>query len=406
MAHFNPIQTSGALYHDPIYPFPNSEKLPGLPGTKNPGPGGAVSTREDYPLLEGQKLLPDGSVELCLYEPDAKEVLLCGVGTSFRGGPYPMEKHPDGTFRRTFSGLRPGTHHYDYQVDGVRKLNRRAPVVYGCSDLVNVLEVPGEGQELFELRDVPHGSVRFELFSSEMLSRPCGAWVYTPPGYDTHPEKRYPVFYLQHGGGENEAAWIWTARVNYLADNLIAQGKMKEMLIICCNGFSRVREPDGRGRNASFEEQMVREIIPWADRTFRTIPDRLSRAMAGLSMGAGQSRYIVHHHPELFAWLGQFSSGAGFVIQSETGYYGRPVDYSELFSDPERYNERMKLTFISCGTEDPRHEYTSRQVAEVAAKGFHVEYHPYPGDHEWQPWRASLLDFMPRLFQENEIKNI
>ena len=227
--------------------------------------------------------------------------------------------------------------------------------------------MPAPEDDYYQLQRVPHGTIRFEHIWSEMCECYRACWIYTPPGYDQQPDKHYPVLYIQHGGGENEAAWIWTARINYIADNFIAAGKMEEMIIVCNTGFVPKRLENGMYSNLDFEDVFVRELVPFIDRNYRTIPERTARAMAGLSMGGGQARFIVHSHPELFAWLGQFSSGAGFVVSSETGYYGKPVDYSELFSTPEHYNSLMRLTFVSCGLDDSRHSYTSRQVQELAA---------------------------------------
>ena len=313
-----------------------------------------------------------------------------------------MVKNGNGYFEVTLTSPKPGLYHYEFIVDGVRKLNPEAPVIYGCSTLVNFFEVPYPEEDYYLLKKVPHGELRFVHIWSQICERYRGCWVYTPPGYDAHPEKRYPVLYMQHGGGENEAAWIFTARINYIADNFLAEHKMEEMLIVCSEGRAPRQTGEDQYTDESFEEVFIREIVPYIDANFRTLPDRLHRAMAGLSMGAGQSRYIVHSHPDMFAYLGQFSSGAGFLVKSDTAYYGAPMDFSELFRTPEEYNAKMLLTFVSCGTEDPRHGYTERQCRELWEKGYAVEYHAYPGDHEWEPWRMSLRDFLPRLFREGE----
>ncbi|NMA64809.1 MAG: hypothetical protein GX957_01020 [Clostridiaceae bacterium] len=395
----NQMYHSGMLYFDPIYrehsrepvDIPPINAVPAFTMHKNP--------HEPYKAVRGAKINDDCSVTLTIHEPEAREVYLAGKGYSLLEGPYMMVQNENGYFTVTLSGLHPGFYHIEFIVDGVRKLNPEMPMVFGCSTIVNFFEIPFPDEDYYILKKVPHGTLRFEHIWSDICDRYRGCWVYTPPGYDKHPDKRYPVLYIQHGGGENEAAWIWTARINYIADNYIAEGKMEEMIIVCNTGFAPKEVGEDIFVNESFEDVFIKEILPFIDSNYRTLPDRLHRAMAGLSMGGGQSRFIVHSHPDLFAWLGQFSSGAGFVVKSPDGYYGNPSDFSDLFKTPEHYNSLMKLTFISCGTEDPRHSYTSKQCQELADLGYNVEYHAYPGNHEWEPWRMSLRDFMPKLFK-------
>lgn len=396
----NQMYTSGPLYFDPVYRRKEKEQAPPPPLNSVPAFPLHKDPRAPYSIVRPAKLHPDGSITLSIYEPQAREVLLAGKGCSLTEGPFPMTMNEYGYYQYTFPSLKPGLYHYEYIVDGVHKLNPEAPVFFGCSTLVNFFEVPYPDEDYYLLKKVPHGQIRFEHIWSPICQRYRGCWVYTPPGYDAHPEKRYPVLYMQHGGGENEAAWIYTARIHYIADNFISEGKMKEMIVVCSEGRAPKQTGDDEFMDESFEDVFIQEILPHIDATFRTIPDRLHRAMAGLSMGAGQSRFIVHSNPDLFAYLGQFSSGAGFLVKSDTAYYGSPMDFSDLFRSPEEYNRRMRLTFISCGTEDPRHAYTQKQCLELSEKGYAVEYHAYPGNHEWEPWRMSLRDFMPRLFQD------
>src|SRR5690606_33902432 len=118
----------------------------------------------------------------------------------------------------------------DFHVTGVQTC--ALPIWYGCFYVINFFEKPDEDSDFFLLHDVPHGDIRMELYKSSVTGRIKAAWVYTPPGYDQNVDKRYPVLYIQHGVGENETGWIWHGKLNYITDNLLAEGKMEEMIIV------------------------------------------------------------------------------------------------------------------------------------------------------------------------------
>ena len=382
------------LYFDPInkkhMPLPNFKVVDGKP-PKMPIP----VPYTPYTSVPGVRTFDDGKVEVTFYAPEAESVRIAGIGGTMPNS-YDMEKTEDGYWKVIIEDLGPGFHFHDYFVDGVKTFNPTIPFGYGCSLAINYLEVPDPNEDFYLLKDVEHGSVRMEIMKSEMCGRFRNAWVYTPPGYDTS-DKDYPVLYIQHGGGENETGWIWQGKINYIADNLLAEGKMEEMIIVSCAGYAPREMEDGMFVDEDYTEVMVNEIVPFIDSKFRTIADREHRAMAGLSMGANQARTIVFRHPEVFANLGQFSSGGGFVVKGNSPY--GPVDYSELFASPEHFNKLMDITFISCGEQDPRHAYTSVQVKEFIDNGYDISYNPYPGDHEWDVWRFSARDFMKQLFR-------
>ena len=390
----NQALNSHILFFDPFNRKP--APLPSFPADGKPprGPNPALQ-QAPYENIPGVRTLEDGRVEVTFYAPDAHSVKIAGIGGSMPNT-YDMEKAEDGYWKVVIDDLGPGFHYHEYIVDGVRTFNPTIPFGYGCSKAMNFLEVPDPNEDFYLLKDVPHGTIHMEIMKSELCGRYRNAWVYTPPGYETG-EKRYPVLYIQHGGGENETGWIWQGKINYIADNLLAASEMEEMIIVCCAGYAPKRLDDGRYVNVDYTEVMVKEIVPFIDSKYRTKADRLYRAIAGLSMGGGQARAIAHTHPEVFASLGQFSCGGGFVVKG-VSLYG-PTDYSELFSTPEHYNSIMKLTFVSCGTDDPRHAYTSVQVQELADKGYNVSYHPYPGHHEWDVWRFSAYEYLQKLFR-------
>lgn len=351
---------------------------------------------DPYEAEPGVKYFEDGSFEVSIFSENAKSVQLAGTGGSMPGT-YEMEKGEDGYWRVTVRDVHPGFHYVQFIIDGVKTLNPCLPFGFGSFEALNYIEVPDTRFDFIDAKNVPHGSVRFELMYSESVQRVRSVVVYTPPKYDEEPEKRYPVLYCLPGGGENETAWVWQGKLNYMLDNLIASGKIEEMIAVCPGGVIAQEQPDGRYFDLDFNELFCTEIVPFIDGKFRTIADRESRAVFGVSLGGGQARGIVYGHTDLFANLGQFSSGGGFTVSGES-LYG-PFDYSELFSSAERYNSVMKHTFVTCGSDDPRHEFTSAQVKEFADRGYNIEYRSYPGHHEWDVWRFSMHHFIQKLFK-------
>lgn len=382
-----PIEKNQALYSSALYFDPVDR--PQVPGQEFPDPTGSF-----HQVLPMEKL-PDGRVKLTYYAPTAKSVVCRGIGGSM---PQSYELAPDpelpGYWKALVTDLVPGFHYVEYVVDGIRAINPYAPIGYGCAKAHNFLEVPGE-EDFFLMQDVPHGTVHMEYYPSAITGRTRVCLVYTPPGYETS-NKSYPTLYLQHGGGENETGWIHQGKANLILDNLIAQGACKEMILVMNNGYA-LKEEDGSFASRLLGDVIAQECVPFIDRKYRTERHRELRAMAGLSMGGSNARATVFHHLDLFANLGMFSSGAGFTVRGTE--LGEPFDYSPLFSSPENYNAIMRMTFIACGEQDPRFQYTPGQVKELQDKGFRIQFYATPGHHEWDVWRRCLKEMVTKLFQ-------
>ena len=363
-----------------------------------------------FKRVPGVSILENGKAEITFFAPDAKRVEIAGIGGSMQGR-YDMEKQDDGYWKIVLDEVRSGFHYCVFIQDGVMTYSPVLPFGFGCSYVMNYFEVPDEDSEFYLLNDVPHGTIHMELLKSESTGRYRNLWVYTPYGYETS-GKKYPVMHILHGGGENETGWFWQGKLNYIADNLIAEGKCEEMIIVASSFAAPKELEDGTFIDKGFPEVMCNEIVPFIDGKYRTIADREYRAMAGLSAGGSMARQIAHGHPECFANLGQFSCGGGFSVAGITTVQGGFLllpngtlqasggpRYDELFASPEHYNSTMKVTFITCGTDDPRHKYTEPQVQELIDKGYNFEYACYPGYHEWDVWRYSARDYMMRLFK-------
>lgn len=343
------------------------------------------------------RLMPDKSVSFRLRAPQADKVQI-----DLGGKQYDMTRADDGSWTVTTQPQVPGFHYYNLIVDGVSTADPASMSYYGCSRMSSAIEIPEEGCELFETQDVAHGQMRELRYYSEY----AGGWrpviVYTPAGYDGG-DKQYPVVYIHHGGGENYRGWAEQGRVADILDNLISQGMASEMIVVCVD--SNVPAKGGSRGGYSWEgmqpykTELVDNIIPFIEKTFRVRTDAAGRAICGLSMGGGQSFYIGLRMPGMFANVALFSTGI-FGGISGASNFDPEKEIPGIYSDTKTFNKNLKTFFISCGEQDPRINYTRDIVKAMRDKGVEVSFSSYPGDHEWQVWRKSFAEYATMLFEK------
>ncbi len=224
--------------------------------------------------------------------------------------------------------------------------------------------------------------------------------VYTPPGYHKSAED-YPVLYLQHGHGENETCWTYHGKINFIMDNLLAQGRAKPCLIVMNNGMVPT-EADGSfaSRPWLFEPLLLRDCIPFIEANYRCKTDRLSRAIAGLSMGSMQASCISLHHPELFAWVGIFSGFVKKLSQPDPS----PNDHLAALEDTSAVKDAYRLFYRAIGSQDFFGGIFREESEMLEGYGLGPAQWPahrevfYEGVHEWNVWRDCAADFLPLLF--------
>jgi enterochelin esterase-like enzyme len=365
-------------------------------------------------VLDAQFPQVDSSsrVQIRFKAPDATKVRV----NFWSGEKADMEKQPDGFWTFTSKSMAPGLHYYTIVVDGAEVSDPGSTAYFGGSKWASAVEVPEAGVDYYLPKDVPHGQVRQIWYHSSVTGTWRDAFVYLPPDYDTS-KARYPVLYLQHGGGEDETGWIRQGKANFILDNLIASGNTKPMIAVMANGYATRAgyvPPDLTGkpfgspefmkvmqeRMGAFEDDMTQALIPFVEKTFRTIPDRDHRAMAGLSMGGMQTFQVTFDHLDLFSYIGGFS-GAGNPFLTG-GKFDVKTAYNGALADSSAFAKRVHLLWIGVGTNEPERMrsgleslHTSLDVGGVQ----HVFYESPGTDHEWQTWRRDLKDFAPRLFQ-------
>jgi enterochelin esterase family protein len=344
------------------------------------------------PRLVSPEVRADRTIVFRLRAPDAAHVSLMFAGSK------PMAKDAGGIWSATVGPVEPEIYQYNFVVDGVRILDPGNPnLKNGRAIDASVVEVPGNPPRFDELQAVPHGALQIRTYLSTPLKRPRKLYVYTPPQYDSEPNRRFPVLYLRHGSGDNEENWSDTGRAGVILDNLIAKRKAAPMIIVMPNG-----DTDGTwGGGSSAEgiemlgQELLTDIIPMIDRTYRVAPGRENRAITGLSMGGGQAFTIGLKHMDLFAWVGEFSSG----LVSDTEFH-LDKHLPGFLDHPEDVNRKLKLLFLSCGTEDPRYPGQLDLADNLKAHGIQYIWYPTPGVHEWKVWRHALAEFAQKVFQE------
>lgn len=305
----------------------------------------------------------------------------------------------DGTWMAHTKPLVEGFHYYWFNVDGVDMSDPQSKSYFGCGRMCSAIDIPEKDCDFYDYKDVPHGKVHQLEYYSPVRKQKVGVWVYTPAGYDTS-KKTYPVLYLQHGGGEDETGWINQAKTHYILDNLIAEGKAKEMIVVMPNGTYNI---PGQSFGYNVEgmkphgKEMTETIIPFIEKNFRVKKDRNNRALAGLSMGGGQTFFTGLQHTDLFSCLGVFSTGVFGGIR-EAGSFDAETALPGLISNAQKYNKDLKVFYISVGTDDPRISPTTKAVEKMQNDGLNIVFNTFPGDHEWQVWRKSLHDFVQKIF--------
>jgi enterochelin esterase-like enzyme len=390
----------------------------------------AQAPRQGPPPITSPEISADGRVTFRLLAPDATSVSVTG---DWPGGisstTTPMVKDDKGVWSATVGPLKPEFWIYTFSVNGVATLDpRNVNTRRNTTRIENTLLVPGPESADYGVNAVPHGTVSLQWYPSPTVDATRRAYVYTPAGYE-HGNDRYPVLYLLHGGSGDEDAWSSCGRAPQILDNLIAQGKARPMIVVMPNGnTTRIAAPDlvpappalpanqDPGRFRKFPDSLVKDLVPFIDKTYRTRTDRDSRALAGLSVGGAQTMYAAFNNLGLFAWVAAFSGGypvmPGAAIDVPPPPNAASLKGPDITKslDPAKFaalmpqldasaNDRLRLLYISIGTADTLQE-THKVVKQVLKeKGVKYTLVEFPGYiHEWPVWRVSLKDLLPKLF--------
>ena len=346
---------------------------------------------KEYPQVNSE-----GRMRVQISAPEAHKVQLDVSAVK-----YDLVKNAEGVWTGESAPQDEGFHYYQLWIDGAAVPDPGSLYFYGASRWGSGIEIPAKDQEIYALKNVPHGQVREVTYFSKSNNSIRRCFVYTPPGYENDVNKRYPVLYLQHGGGENETGWANQGRANLIMDNLIAEGKAIPFIIVMDNGTwarpnqARGERPAGGGLPTDwadgFKNTLLQDIIPMIDSKFRTLANQKNRAMAGLSMGGMQTRLITLAHPDVFSHVGMFSGGS--------------ISVDDVNNAPG-FKENVDLVFISYGSRELENQRagsgadpkSNTEALKKAGMNTHFYVSPLTA-HEWQSWRRSLYQFAPLLFK-------
>ena len=268
--------------------------------------------------------------------------------------------------------------------------------------LVFAQKIEKEGPKGFDqLRtDIPAGKIDSIQYESKTVGSIRKALVYTPPGFSK--SKKYPVLYLLHGIGGDEKEWLKGGTPQIILDNLLAEGKIKPMIVVLPNGRAikddsakgNIMAPDKVQGFANFERDLLDDLIPFIEKTYPALTDRENRAIAGLSMGGGQSLNFGLGNLDKFAWVGGFSSAPN-TKQPEV-----------LVSTTEEAKKKLKLLWISCGDADGLISFSKRTHEYLLKNNVPHVYYIEPGVHDFKVWKNGLYMFSQFLFKPVDVSSL
>jgi enterochelin esterase family protein len=358
------------------------------------------------PKVVSPEVSVDRHITFRILAPKADKVRLTGGDIQGKEA-REFAKGADDVWQLTLGPIDPGAYRYLINVDEVPVIDPTNPSTSESNNNVwSLVNVPG--LEFEDTNDVPHGALATVTYYSNSLKKFRRMHVYTPPGYEANAEK-YPVFYLLHGSSDSDGSWSSVGRANFILDNLIAAKKAKPMIVVMPAGHTRPLgspRPAGIAGQAPVDEfttDFMTDIMPYIESHYRVIADKQHRAIAGLSMGGGQSLNIAISHLDKFGYLGVFSAGIfGIVGGGRPGASAPSPTFEEQHRDAlddANLKKDLKLVWFSTGKDDRLVE-TSRATVDLLKKhGFDVVFHESSGGHVWINWRNYLNEFAPQLFQ-------
>lgn len=283
----------------------------------------------------------------------------------------------------TTSPIATGFHYYRMEINGILTVNPNENVYY-CSNAWNSgLEIPNDTIDFYNIKDVPHGSIVMQPYYSTVTQSMRQCFIYLPPDYKADLTEKYPVLFLQHGNGENEYGWHMQGKINLILDNLIAEGKAVPMVVVMDNGMTFL----DNYVNLAF--LIINDLIPMVEEKYNVKQDKKFRAVAGLSMGAGQAIVAGLFFPEFFNYVGDFSGSID------------PYNWTE-YTQTVNLNDSLELVWLGIGTGDEYYSYFNRFEGELTAAGINHVKKLFTGAHQWQVWRKCIYEFAPLLFKPFE----
>ena len=356
------------------------------------------------PRVVSPEISAERKLTFRILAPRAENVRLNPGDLQGLGQATTMIKGTNGVWETTVGPIDPGAYRYTFNVDGVTVIDPRNPATSESNENVwSLVTVPGA--DWMDTKDGPHGAVAEVTYWSSTLKRSRRLHVYTPPGYESGKGK-FPVFYLLHGAGDCDDSWTTVGRAGFILDNLIAARKARPMVVVMPAGHTGPFRAGGpRTAVDEFSQDFLHDIVPHVEKHYRVYPDRKNRALAGLSMGGGQTLNIGIPNLDKFAYLGVYSSGVfGITGRNRDGSTNAPAgptfeERHQSKLDDAKLKKGLKLFWFATGKDDFLVETSRATVAMFKKHGFDVVYRETDGAHTWIVWRQYLHEFAPQLFQ-------
>jgi len=352
----------------------------------------------DLPPVPGVLVSPevhaDGSVTFRAFRPSSLEMFVQIDGEK----PVIMQKDSVGVWSLTTKPREPDYYGYIFQDTGIPLIDpSNSLLLPNLLQNETMVHVPGPPSLAWEISDIPHGVIHHYFFHSKVVDDDRDFYVYTPPGYDQHSSRKYPVLYLLHGFGQKSSSWLEVAFANRILDHVIDEGKAKPMIVVMPTGYggADILKPNAYWNDAlrtqnfeRFKDSLFNEVMPLVAQDFNVLTDRDSTALAGLSMGAAQTAVIGLNNLDQFGWIGMFSSGG---LRENFGQ-----EFPELNSSS---NARLHLLWVACGKDDGLLGINQDFDKWLTSGDIRHTYVETPGNHTWMVWRRNLAAFAPLLFR-------
>jgi enterochelin esterase-like enzyme len=371
------------------------------------GPRGGPSA----PQFVSPEVSAERMVTFRIHTPQARAIRLAAGDIPGVGPNAQLTRSESGVWELTHGPVGPGTYRYNFNVDDVATIDPRNPSVSESNNNVwSLVHVPGA--DVFDTAEVPHGSLAEVVYKSTTLGRFRRMHVYTPPGYESSRD-RYPVFYLLHGAGDSDDSWGTVGRAGFILDNLIAARKARPMIVVMPAGHAARANDSAIGQSATdqFVNDFVTDLMPHVEKHYRVLTDRANTAIAGLSMGGGQTLQVAIPRLERFAYIGVFSSGLLGAFPAR-GRDAAPspdappipaaVEWERAHAaklDDAGLKRGLRLLWFATGTDDFLMPATMSTLDLLKRHGFDPVFVESPGGHTWINWRNYLVQFAPQLFK-------
>jgi enterochelin esterase family protein len=335
------------------------------------------------PAISSPDVHTDHSITFRYFSKTAERVSVSG---EFLKANIPMKKDTSGIWSVTVPPVTPDIYPYSFWVDSVQVADPNNTYIFANDRFkLSIVDVPGDKPLIHSLQNVPHGKVSYCYYKSTTLGTTRTLLVYTPPGYNPQAKIKYPVLYLIHGGSDTEETWTKVGHANFIAENLIAQGKAKPMIIVMPYGNVRPKPM------ADFTRDVINDIIPFVEANYSVIKESKDRAIAGFSVGGGQTLNIGLMNTDKFAYV------CAYAPYTATDEF--KSNFTEWTPDAAAINKQLKLFTISVGTEDFLYESVKKNIAMFQDKKIKLEPLIVTGGHTWMNCKLYLTNTLQQVFK-------